>query len=186
MPAIADAAAGLARRFGPGGIDMIGHSLGGRGVVLALDSLARDHAGSGPLIDNVVLIAPDMDFAIFVQHLPRIREVARAVTIYVSDRDLPLAISAELHGYPRLGQTGNDTSLLDGVEVIDVSAMSGIGAIDIPGAPASSVSGHIYHLSSRDIADDISALLNEGKPAAERPALVAVGPNLWRLGATPR
>ena len=186
VPAIADATMDLVNRFGPGEVDLIGHSLGGRGIVLALDRIARDHDGSGPLVDDVVLIAADMDFDVFVQHLPRIREVARTITIYVASGDIPLAISAELHGYPRLGQTGNDVSDLDGVEVIDVSAMSGIGAIDIPGAPASSLSGHVYHLSSRDIADDISALLNDGRRAADRPALTPVGPNLWRLSATPK
>lgn len=186
VPAIADATREMVRRFGPGRVDLIGHSLGGRGVVLALDEISRDAADSGPLVDDVVLIAPDMDFDVFVQHLPRIRDLARTITVYVSDRDLPLAISAELHGFPRLGQTGNDTALLGGVEVIDVSAMSGIGAIDIPGAPASSLSGHIYHLSSSDIAADIAALLNDGHRAADRPALAPAGPNLWRLSATPR
>ena len=186
VPGIADATRELVRRFGPGQVDLIGHSLGGRGVVLALDELARGRTGSEPLVDDVVLIAPDMDFDVFVQHLARIRPVARTITIYVSNKDLPLAISAELHGYPRLGETGNDTALLDGVEVIDVSAMSGIGAIDIPGAPASSLSGHVYHLSSRDITADMATLLNEGKRAADRPALTPAGPNLWRLNATAR
>lgn len=182
VPAVADATMDLVKRFGPGEVDLIGHSLGGRGVVLALDRIAGDHSGSGPLIDDVVLIAPDMDFDVFAQLLPGIRDMARSITIYVASGDIPLAISAELHGYPRLGQAGNDVSELDGVEVIDVSAMSGIGAIDIPGAPASALSGHIYHLSSRDIADDISALLNDGKRAAEREGLAPTGPNLWRLG----
>lgn len=185
VPAIADAIRELVRRFGAGEVDVIGHSLGGRGAVLALDRIARDHGGLEPLVDNLVLIAPDMDFDIFVQHLPQIRDVARTISIYVSDRDLPLALSAELHGYPRLGQSGNDVSALDGIEVIDVSAFSGIGDIDIPGAPASALSGHIYHLSNRDIAADIATLLNEGQGAADRQALTPLGPNLWRLNAIP-
>ena len=184
VPAIADSIAELVRRFGTAEVDVIGHSLGGRGAVLAIDGLARDHAGLEALVDNVVLIAPDMDFDIFVQYLPRIRTVARTITVYISDNDLPLAVSAELHGYPRLGQTGNDVSGLDGVEFIDVSALSGITDIDIPGAPASALSGHIYHLSNRTVAADIATLLNENKRAADRPGMELLGPNFWRLTAT--
>ncbi len=183
VPAIAGSIAELVRRFGTGEVDVLGHSLGGRGAVLALDSLARDHAGLEALVDNVVLIAPDMDFDIFVQYLPRIRGVARTITVYISDKDLPLAVSAELHGYPRLGQTGNDVSGLDGVEVIDVSSLSGITDIDIPGAPASALSGHVYHLSNRTVAADIAILLKDGKRAADRPGMESLGPNLWRLTA---
>ncbi len=183
VPAIAGSVAELVRRFGTGEVDLLGHSLGGRGAVLALDGLARDHAGLEPLVDNVVLIAPDMDFDIFVQHLPRIRGVARTITIYISDKDLPLAVSAELHGYPRLGQTGNDLSALEGVEVIDVSSLSGITDIDIPGAPASALSGHVYHLSNRTVAADIATLLNDGTRAADRAGMEPLGPNLWRLTA---
>ncbi|SDZ45145.1 Alpha/beta hydrolase of unknown function [Jannaschia faecimaris] len=43
LPDIADTIIELERRFGPGTVDVIGHSLGARGVVLALAEVANRH-----------------------------------------------------------------------------------------------------------------------------------------------
>lgn len=168
VPDIADAIIELHSRFGNGDVDVIGHSLGARGVVLALYEVA--HRAPDIRLGEVVLLAPDMDFGIFQRILPRILPVATSLTVYVSDSDRPLALSAQLHGYPRLGEAGNDVSTLDGVEVIDLSSL-----------PLNSPTGHLYHIYSREVGNDLNQLLNEGKTAAARENTDVIDGNLWTL-----
>ena len=155
-------------RFEGQKLSLMGHSLGGRGVTLALYELT--HAHPDLRFDNVVLLAPDMDFDLFAKLLPRIRPSAERITIYTSDTDRALAVSAQLHGYPRLGQSGNDVGRLMGVEVIDTSDL-----------PTLSPNGHLYHIQNEEVGQDLEQLLNLGLPAAQRRRMVQDGPNLWRL-----
>lgn len=168
VPDLADAILELENRFGPKGVDVAGHSLGARGVVLALYEVAARKPEVR--LGDVVLLAPDMDFEIFARMLPRISPIVDSITVYVTDADRPLAISAQLHGYPRLGEAGNDVSKLQGVEVIDLSEL-----------PTESPTGHLYHVYSKDVGTDLSQLLGEGKRAAQRRNLVQTGPNSWSL-----
>lgn len=168
VPDLADAISEMERRFGPDRVHVAGHSLGARGVVHALAELAN--RGTGEQIGEVVLLAPDMDFGIFQRLLPRIRPLASSITVYVTERDWPLALSAQLHGYPRLGEAGNPVEALDGVEVIDLSDLQ-----------VRSSSGHLYHIYNSEVGDDLAQLLKQGLHAGERRNLVQDGPNLWRL-----
>ncbi len=155
-------------RFADEDLTLVGHSLGGRGVVMALYELTHSHPDLR--FDNVVLLAPDMDFELFAKLLPRIQPTTDRITIYTSDADRALAVSAQLHGYPRLGQSGNDVARLTGVEVIDTSDL-----------PTLSPNGHLYHIHNKEIGRDLDQLLNLGRPAAQRSRMIQDGPNLWRL-----
>ncbi len=155
-------------RYAPEKINVMGHSLGGRGVALALYDLASRYPNTR--INDVVLLAPDMDFENFAKILPRFRGIVNSITIYVTDDDAPLAVSEQLHGYPRLGQAGNEVGRLAGVEVIDLGDLS-----------AGSVSGHLYHIYSAEVGRDLDQVLNGGLRAFERKGLIPVGNNLWRL-----
>ncbi|MBS0124481.1 alpha/beta hydrolase [Thetidibacter halocola] len=172
VPDLAEAIIALEARFGPGQVDVTGHSLGARGVVLALYEVANRRPETR--IREVVLLAPDMDFEIFQRFLPRIQSVVGRITVYVTEGDRPLALSAQLHGYPRLGEAGNDVSQLTGVEVIDLSDV-----------PAQSPTGHLYHIYSPDLGADLGQLLNEGKGAADRDNLRRIGENHWTLQPRP-
>ena len=169
VPDIADAIIALnARSAGSGGVDVIGHSLGGRGVALALQDIAYRFPDTR--LGKVALLAPDMDFQIFARMVPRIAPIAESITIYVNDDDHPLALSAQLHGYPRLGQAANDVASLEGVQVIDVSEL-----------PDESASGHLYHIHNTKVGADLDQLLNAGLLASDRTDLVQTGPNTWRF-----
>ena len=168
LPDLADTIIELERRFGPAAVDVIGHSLGARGVALALAEVA--YRQPAIRLGHVVLLAPDMDFGIFSRLLPRIRPIAQSITVYVAGGDRPLALSAQIHGYPRLGEAGNDVSVLTGVEVIDISDL-----------PQEEPTGHLYHIYSRPVGDDLRRLLDTDAPADARPGLLASGSNLWRL-----
>ena len=157
-------------RFGKGNINIVAHSLGTRGVVLALVLLAQTHKDDEPLINNVVLIAPDIDIGIFEQYLPLIRPLARNMTVYASSNDSPLALSRQVHGYPRLGEAGEHLEDLQGIEIIDIS-----------GVPRRAPSGHVYHLNQSLVTEDLDQLINKNKTAAQRKNLKQVGENQWQL-----
>jgi len=157
-------------QFGPGGFDVVAHSLGGRGMVYALRQIAHRQAGKRPFLNQLILIAPDIDAGIFKQYLPSIRPLAANISLYVSDNDKPLALSREVHGYPRLGETGKHLQGLKGVEVIDVSDIG-----------RRSFSGHLYHLYHERVIADLNILLNSGQTAAKRTRLKKTGRQYWRL-----
>ena len=168
VPDLASTIAQMERQFSGVKINVAGHSLGARGLVLALYEVANENPDVR--LGEAVFLAPDIDFDIFRKILPRIRPVVSGITVYVSNSDRPLALSTEVHGYPRLGQTGNDVASLDDVEVIDLSDL-----------PVQSPSGHLYHLYNKEVGDDLHQLLNEGKRAEARRNLIRLGPNLWKL-----
>jgi esterase/lipase superfamily enzyme len=168
LPDLADTIIELERRFGSGTVDLIGHSLGARGVVLALYEVANRRPDIR--LGHVALLAPDMDFDIFARILPRIAPIAESITVYTASGDKSLALSRQVHGYARLGESGNDVSKITGVEVIDLS----VSLSDSP-------TGHLYHIYSSAVGADLSELLNAGKRASARSDLVQKGENLWHL-----
>lgn len=169
----------MVERFGAGKINVVAHSLGTRGVMLALVRMAKSEAavkhgyGSSaatPLINQIVLLAPDIDAEIFKQYLPHIKSMAKNITVYVSAHDSPLALSKQVHGHARLGEAGSHLEGLDDVEIIDVSDV-----------PLQYASGHLYHLYNDRVVTDLYQLLNKNKAAAERSNLKQTGKSYWRL-----
>jgi esterase/lipase superfamily enzyme len=160
----------MVERFGAGGFDVTAHSLGTRGVFLALVQMAGTEQVTKPLINHLVLLAPDIDSGIFKQYLSRIRPLARNITIYVSANDTPLALSRQVHGYPRLGESGQHLDGLTGVDIIDLSEIS----VRYP-------SGHLYHLYNDIVISDLAQLLDRDKPASQRGNLKQVSENYWLL-----
>jgi len=161
----------LIRRYGAGRIDVVGHSLGGRGVVNAISRMSRN--GPAQLINELVLIAPDMDAQIFGQLLPEIKPLIKRITLYASENDHALRVSQEVHGYPRLGQGGSLLSVYPGMETIDVTDLGQRVA-----------SGHLYHLFNPTVSDDIMHLLNKNESASQRSGLNTDEKNgvvFWRM-----
>ena len=156
--------------YGAGNFDVTAHSLGTRGVFLALVHLANKESGDRPLINELIFLAPDIDIGIFKQYLSLVRPLAKSVTIYVSGNDTPLAISRQVHGHPRLGESGTHLADLAGVEIIDLSEI-----------PVSYPSGHVYHLYNNVVATDLKQLLNQDKPASQRSNLKKSGTGRWSL-----
>lgn len=162
----------IVARAGKGRVDVVAHSLGARGAVQALARMAhRESAAS--ILNELVLIAPDIDTDIFRQELPLVLKTVGRITVYASDNDKPLKLSHEVHGYPRLGMAGEHLTVLEGVETIDISPV-GIRRF----------SGHVYHLFNPEVIEDLTELLHTGKPSGQRPGLEAVdkaGLTYWRL-----
>ncbi len=164
----------MVSHYGAGNINITAHSLGTRGILLALVLMSRAEKATKPIIDQVVLIAPDIDAGVFKQYLPLIKPLVRNITIYVSDNDSPLLLSQQVHGYPRLGQPGAHLEGLTGVEIIDISDVA-----------RRSPTGHIYHIHQDPVIDDLDQLLNQGKLASQRHGLKQTGENYWQLQSLP-
>ena len=149
----------LIARRGKGKIDVVAHSLGARGAFLALSQMA-DRRPDSLLINEMVLIAPDIDTDIFGQKVSALRLAAKRITVYVSENDKALKLSQEVHGYPRLGQAGENLRVMKGIETIDISQMS-----------TQRISGHLYHLFNPLVMADIKRLLHSGEHPDQRPSL---------------
>ena len=172
VPHIAEFLDLLVAATGEGKFDVVAHSLGARGIVQALVRLSY-RASDKILLNELVLIAPDIDIDIFRQELPQLKKLVRRITVYVSDNDKALKLSQEVHGYPRLGQAGKDLTIFEGVESIDISAIS-----------LRRFSGHIYHLFNPEVIEDLIELLTTGTSAAGRSRLEATekeGLDYWLL-----
>ncbi len=150
----------LRARYGADKIDVVAHSLGARGVTNALRQI-NDHTEDSRVLDELILIAPDIDNDIFQQQLPGLLPQVKRVTLYVSDKDSALKLSHELHGYPRLGEAGDHLSELDEVEIIDVSTLS-----------LRSITGHVYHQYNPGVIADIKRLVDTNESASQRPGLL--------------
>lgn len=163
--------------FGRGGFDVAAHSLGARGLSLALSGLSDGDDPETPLVERLVLFAPDIDVEIFQQILPRLGRQAGHITAYVSENDSALSVAREIHGYPRLGEAGPHLAELTGVEFVDVSEL-----------PLRRVTGHLYHLYNAPVAHDLRELLIDRLDAADRSRLKQPDPtlsNYWLLPEPP-
>lgn len=146
----------LSEIYGPGRINIVAHSLGSRGVFRALQLISR-RDGKG-LINELVLLAPDIDADVFRSAFPDLKSIARRITLYSSENDQPLRVSHEVHGYPRLGEAGDDLVVLEGMDTIDVSISGG-----------REVTGHLYHLYNDNVRSDLGMLLSKGTDVSQRP-----------------
>lgn len=161
VPFLADFLEQLGQRIGPANIQLLAHSLGSRGSLVALQRLGADLA-ERPVIGRLVLLAPDFDSQTFVAMLPRLTPLAVDITLYASSKDAPLKISRQLSGYPRLGEAGELLTVAEGMETIDVSASGRYQVL-----------GHEYFYYHPLVKADLAALLITGKGAAQRPGLRA-------------
>jgi predicted alpha/beta hydrolase family esterase len=100
----------LARNEAVKEIVLVSHSLGARLVIPALEYVdATSTNADSSNISNIILAAPDIDREDFERDIAEEVLAARRVnndrriTIYMSGSDKALALSRQLHGYPRLG-----------------------------------------------------------------------------------
>ncbi len=159
VPHIANFLEQVVSTAGAGRVDVVAHSLGARGIVQALIRLSYRDSGN-LILNELVLIAPDIDIDMFRQDLKQLKNVVRRITVYVSENDKALKLSQEVHGYPRLGQGGEELTIFEEVETIDISGIN-----------LRRFSGHIYHLFNPEVIEDLAELLTTGKSAGHRSRL---------------
>jgi pimeloyl-ACP methyl ester carboxylesterase len=90
-------------------ITIVGHSMGTRGVLRAVDHLDRTHPELSSNIRKVVLASPDVDRDTALRRDGIVRRLLQAqgrkMLIYASAKDRALLVSRRIHGYSRLGSS---------------------------------------------------------------------------------
>jgi esterase/lipase superfamily enzyme len=155
--------ADVAARSGASTIHLIGHSLGNRILLAALEGYARRVSAkkAAPFTD-VLLTAPDVDAAIFRQHVSRVLASARHFTMYASSNDVALYASETLAEFPRAGDTRDGIVVVDGIDTIDASAVD------------TSLVGHSYFADNASVLADIDDILRRHAAPDQRPHLRAI------------
>jgi esterase/lipase superfamily enzyme len=159
----------VSKRTGARTIHLIAHSMGNRALVNALNRLPDP---SKPHFQQIVLTAPDIDTATFLQLSAAIRSHASRVTLYVSSKDKALQAARALDGGRRAGDSHGDIVVIDGIDTIDVSSVD------------TSLTGHSYYGENRSFLSDLFHLLQTGDPPRKRFGIYQTGsaPKLyWRF-----
>jgi esterase/lipase superfamily enzyme len=144
----------LKQNFGIEQVNVLAHSMGN---LIALEALAGYASTSNPVqIAHLVMAAPDVDRDEFVKLTPKAKTIVGGMTLYASSADRALVASRKLAGgIPRAGDVSSDGPIiLPNVETIDVTAVGD----EIFGL------NHNVFAASRDVMEDISALLNLNRP----------------------
>ena len=150
----------VAKQSGAKKVHLVAHSMGNRAMTHALEKLSYSDAKDGPLFNQVVLAAPDIDADVFRRDLaPRIVKTAEGVTLYASSNDKALAFSKTIHGFLRAGESGDNITIVPGIDTIDVSVLD------------TSLLGHSYYGSNKTVLIDMAKLLLESKPPTLRGSL---------------
>jgi esterase/lipase superfamily enzyme len=155
-------------------VHVIAHSMGN---FLVLDALARQAARPNTIMGQLIMAAPDIDRDQFVQHIPKIKQFFRGLTLYASSADRALAVSKRVAGgIPRAGDVPlSGPIVLAGLETLDVSTlgeeMFGLN--------------HTTFAQARPLIDDIHLILSEGRHAPRlaqvRPMPENGVPKYWRF-----
>ncbi|MFP5226468.1 MAG: alpha/beta hydrolase [Acidobacteriota bacterium] len=115
----------LVAQSGAKTVDLIAHSMGNRPVTEAL----RDFGMENPSLkqkttfNQVALMAPDVDAALFKQMAHEMEQSAHRITLYASSRDAALRVSNYYAGYQRAGEGVPHLIVVPGMDTVDASAV---------------------------------------------------------------
>lgn len=151
-------------RLGPGiPVYVVAHSMGNRVFTQGLAELLRQRPGADRALRQVVLASPDIGAEEFRQRWLFELKSANAprYTLYASQEDVPVALSAWLHGEPRLGSGGPGIAVLPGLDSIDASAITkewfGLS--------------HSYFGDNQTVMSDLFLVIHQGLEPGKRPRL---------------
>jgi len=151
-----------------GGINVIAHSMGCHCLLGALEVLSNNRKSVLRQLDQVIMAAADVDTSIMPQLGMNAVKYSKRTTSYVSDKDIPLAISGWAHKFPRVGITP-PTYVLEGMDTVLVNNKD-LGFLS-----------HGYVGSSRSVLTDIHALLKGNEHPSKRSMVEVAGPDFWRI-----
>ena len=136
-------------------VNLIAHSMGNRLLARSIQGLARKLAVKGIKLGTVILAAPDIDVRLFKQLAAAYPTVSENTTMYVSERDLALALSRTTWRADRAGFTP------------PVTVVPGIHTIEVRDIDVSRL-GHGYYAAAAPVLHDIRALLDGQFDPAKR------------------
>jgi esterase/lipase superfamily enzyme len=164
----------LRNRTGVKRLHIVAHSMGNRTLVAGLELLGLRHPRRQPMLDQVVMAAPDVDLEEFqIRYADDVEKCALRATVYASSTDRALLASKHLNRSGRLGLTMNSRAVVAGVDFVDVTPID------------TSLLGHSYYGSHPLMIQELSSLLgkNDGPQSrtwlTQKDALLA--PPVWRF-----
>lgn len=147
--------------------------MGNRGLLRALQRIAASAETRGKVkFGQVFLAAPDVDRDLFLDLARLYPEHAERTTLYASDGDLPVHLSAKLHDAPRAGYFRPYT-VAPGVDTVAVPDFD----VDLL--------GHSYFAQAEALLHDIFDLMRHGQAPAQRQRISSAledGVAFWKLG----
>lgn len=166
----------LKRDYGIQQVNVLAHSMGN---LIALDALANYSRATNPIqIARLIMAAPDVDRDQFEALAPAAKAIVGGMTLYASSADRAMALSRWLAGgVPRAGDVPvSGPIILPNLETIDVTAVGD----DITGI------NHNVFAASREVMEDISALLKADRPPPRLAQIRPVPeppspPRFWRF-----
>jgi esterase/lipase superfamily enzyme len=153
-------------------VHVIAHSMGNRGLLRALQRIAANAETRGKVkFGQIFLAAPDMDRDLFLELAQLYPEHSERTTLYASDGDKAVYLSAMLHDAPRAGYFEPYTVAPD----VDTVAVPDFD-IDLL--------GHSYYSQAEALLHDIYDLMRHDEPPAARQRIMPAvhkGVSFWRL-----
>jgi len=140
-----------------GRVHVMASDMGARLVVDAMVRLSSNQGDMGSKIQNVIMIAPDVDRDWFLANAKAITTLVRQTTIYVSSEDLGLRAATAIHHFPRLGMAPIKELSKLGIDVIEVAGDAGY-----------------FNPGARSVLSDVFTLLQYGARAEQRTGLQSV------------
>lgn len=146
----------FAGRCGADKIHVIAHSMGNRGLLRALQRIAADAERRGKVkFGQIFLAAPDVDRDLFLDLARLYPEHAERTTLYASDGDKAVHLSAKLHDAPRAGY------------FTPYTVATGVDTVAVPDFDIDLL-GHSYYAQAEALLHDIYDLMRHGLPPAQR------------------
>jgi esterase/lipase superfamily enzyme len=144
-------------------VHVIAHSMGNRGLLRAMDAIARSAAAASKVrFGQIILAAPDVDRDVFRSLASAYVALSARSTLYVSENDRAIGISARLHRFSRAG-IAPPVTIVPGIDTINVSKIN-LGLL-----------GHSYVGEIRTVLNDIYYLLSSNTPPGKRHGLLETG-----------
>lgn len=179
IPDMKDLLASIAT-IAPGApVYVVAHSMGNRVFTRGFQALLAEDPAKRRPFKQIILAAPDVDADVFTREIgPAILNKGPHFTLYASSNDKALAASRGVHGgYRRLGESGKDIVVLQGLDTVDASSVD------------TEFLGHSYFGDSGTVMSDLKYVIRKSLPpeqrerfALERVRDAAVG-QYWRFKA---
>ena len=162
----------FSRECGADKVHIIAHSMGNRGLLRALQRIAGNAQTSAAVqFGQIFLAAPDVDRDLFLDLSALYSAHAERVTLYASDADKAVHMSAKFHDSPRAGYYSpyTITANIDTVAVPDFDV---------------DMLGHGYFAQADALLSDIHSLIRNDAAPAERQRFIPAqfnGQTFWRF-----
>ena len=170
--AITDFLVDFTARCGAEKVHIIAHSMGNRGLLRALQRIDGNAQTCGQVkFDQIFLAAPDVDRDLFLDLARLYPPHAQRTTLYASDADLPVHLSARLHDAPRAGY------------FTPYTVAAGLDTVAVPDFDIDLL-GHSYFAEAEALLHDLYDLMRHNQAPGQRQRIKSALDGIqqfWRL-----